>query len=73
MRDRILFVTAAGLIVLAFIVRALVPIDTVYRIRAGNTFYRPDTFLFWSLMVAGLGVCLVATLKIAVRWLVRLK
>lgn len=71
--DRILFVAAAGFIVLAFIVRALVPTETVYRIRAGNIFYRPDTFLFWSFVVAGLGVCVIATLKIAVRWLVRLK
>ena len=67
MRDRIPFVTAAGLIVLAFVARALVPTETVYRIRAGNTFYRPDTFLFWFFIVAGIGVGIVATL----RWLVR--
>ena len=73
MRDRILFVSAAGLIVLAFIVRALVPTETLYRIRAGNIFYRPDTFLFWSFVLAGLGVCLIAILKITVRWIVRLK
>lgn len=67
MRDRPLLLTAAGLIVLAFIVRALVPIETVYRIRVGRTFYRPDSVLFCFFILAGFGVGIVATL----RWLVR--
>jgi hypothetical protein len=51
-RDKLLSVVAAVLIVLAFVLRAMIP--QTYRLGLGARFHRPDSIAFWVLLMAGL-------------------
>ena len=62
---KFLSVLAAVLIVLAFVVKAVIP--QTYRFGLGGRFYRPDSIAFWLFLVAGLVVGMVVLLKIIVR------
>jgi hypothetical protein len=55
-------ILAAVFIVLAFVLRAVVPV-TRYRFGIGNTYYRPDTILFWIFWIAGIVTGLIAILR----------
>jgi hypothetical protein len=59
--SKLLPILAAVFIVLAFVLRAAVPV-TRYRIGIGNTYYRPDTIAFWVFLIAGIVTGVIAIL-----------
>ena len=62
---KFLFVLAAVLIVLAFLLKAVIP--QTYRLGLGAYFYRLDSIAFWVLLMAGLILDVIVTLKIIMR------
>jgi len=64
--NKLLSILAAVFIVLAFVLRAVVPV-TRYRIGIGNTYYRPDTIAFWVFLMAGIVTGVIVILKIIAR------
>jgi hypothetical protein len=63
--DKFLSVLAAVLIVLAFVLKSVIP--QTYRLGLGARFYRPDSIAFWLLLMAGLIVAVIVALKIIMR------
>ncbi len=64
--DKVLSVAAGVLIVLAFVLKAVIP-QTTYRIGLGSRFYRPDSIAFWAVLIMGLILGAIAVLKIVIR------
>jgi hypothetical protein len=64
--NRLLPILAAVFIVLAFVLRAVLP-ATVLRIGLGRRFYTPGQVAFWVFLVAGLVTAEIVILKITVR------
>jgi hypothetical protein len=62
---KFLFVLAAVLIVLAFVLKAVMP--QTYRLGLGAYFYRLDSIAFWVLLMAGLILDVIVALKIIMR------
>ena len=62
---KFLFVLAAVLIVLAFLLKAVIP--QTYRLGLGAYFYRLDSIAFWVLLMAGLILGVIVALKIITR------
>jgi len=62
---KFLFVLAAVLIVLAFVLKAVIP--QTYRLGLGAYFYRLDSIAFWVLLMAGLILDVIVALKIIMR------
>jgi len=62
---KFLFVLAAVLIVLAFVLKAVIP--QTYRLGLGAYFYRLDSIAFWVLLMAGLILDVIVALKIIIR------
>ncbi len=62
---KFLFVLAAVLIVLAFLLKAVIP--QTYRLGLGAYFYRLDSIAFWVLLMAGLILGVIVALKIIMR------
>ena len=62
---KFLFVLAAVLIVLAFLLKAVIP--QTYRLGLGAYFYRLDSIAFWVLLMAGLILDVIVALKIIMR------
>ena len=60
--DKFLSVLAAVLIVLAFVLRAAIPLT--HRLGIGAYFYRLDSIAFWGLLVVGLILGVIVVLKI---------
>jgi len=63
--DNFLSVLAAVLIVLAFVLKAVIP--QTYRLGLGAYFYRLDSIAFWVLLMAGLILDVIVALKIIMR------
>jgi hypothetical protein len=63
--DKFLSVLAAVLIVLAFVLKAAIPLT--YRLAIGTYFYRLDSIAFWVLLMAGLILGMIVALKIIMR------
>lgn len=64
--DKVLSVSAGVLIVLAFVLKALIP-QTTYRIGLGSRYYRPDSIGFWLVLIMGLILGVIVVLKIIMR------
>jgi hypothetical protein len=62
---KFLFVLAAVLIVLAFVLKAVIP--QTYRLGLGAYFYRLDSIAFWVLLMAGLILDVIVAFKIIMR------
>jgi len=62
---KFLFVLAAVLIVLAFVLKAVIP--QTYRLGLGAYFYRLDSIAFWVLLMAGLILGVIVAFKIIMR------
>jgi len=62
---KFLFILAAVLIVLAFVLKAVIP--QTYRLGLGAYFYRLDSIAFWVLLMAGLILDVIVALKIIMR------
>ncbi len=56
---------AAVLIVLAFVLKVVIP--QTYRLGRGAYFYRLDSIAFWVLLMAGLILGVIVVLKIIMR------
>ncbi len=63
--DKFLSVLAAVLIVLAFVLKAVIP--QTYRLGLGAYFYRLDSIAFWVLLMGGLILGVIVALKIIMR------
>jgi hypothetical protein len=63
---KFLSVLAAVLIVLAFVLKAVIP-QTQYRLGIGAYFYRLDSIAFWVLLMVGLILDVIVALKIIMR------
>jgi len=63
--DKFLSVLAVVLIVLAFVLKAVIP--QTYRLGIGVYFYRLDSIAFWVLLMAGLILGVIVALKIIMR------
>ena len=59
-------VLAAVLIVLAFVLKAVIP-QTQYRLGIGAYFYRLDSIVFWAVLMVGLILGVIVVLKIIMR------
>jgi hypothetical protein len=64
--DKVLSVSAGVLIVLAFVLKAVIP-QTTYRIGFGSRYYRPDSVAFWVFLILGLILGVIVVLKIIMR------
>jgi hypothetical protein len=56
---------AMVLIVLAFVLRAVIP--QTFRLGVGSRYYRPDSLAFWVFLAAGLVLGIIVVLKIIMR------
>jgi len=63
--DKFLSVLAAVLIVLAFVLKAVIP--QTYRFGIGADFYRLDSIVFWAVLMAGLILGVIVVVKIIMR------
>ncbi len=63
--DKFLSVLAGVLIVLAFVLRAVIP--ETYRVGIGGHYYRPDSIAFWVVLVVGLILGVIVVLRIIMR------
>ncbi|HEY6266847.1 MAG TPA: hypothetical protein VIX11_01000 [Candidatus Acidoferrum sp.] len=63
---KFLSVLALLLIVLAFVLKAVIP--QTYRLGIGAYFYRLDSTAFWVLVMAGLILGVIVALKIVGYW-----
>jgi hypothetical protein len=62
---KFLFVLAAVLIVLAFVLKAVIP--QTYRLGLGAYFCRLDSIVFWAVLMVGLIFGVIVVLKIIMR------
>lgn len=63
--DKFWSVLAGVLVVLAFVLKAVIP--QVYRLGIGSRFYRSDSLVFWAFLWAGIAVGVIVIIKIIVR------
>ena len=56
---------AGVLIVLAFVLKAVIP--QTYRIGLGSRYYRPDSIAFWLFLIMDLILGVIVVLKIIMR------
>ena len=60
--NKFLSILAAVLVVLAFVLKAAIPLT--YRFGIGAYFYRLDSIVFWVLLIAGLTLGIIVAFKI---------
>ena len=63
--EKLLSVLAGVLIVLAFVLKAVIP--QTFRLGVGSRYYRPDSLAFWVFLVAALVLVIIVVLKILMR------